>query len=202
MKKLSLLIALCMLISIGGVYANWVYMEGAAGSAHEHVGSFGLSSASNTGSKGTITANGQGAHITIDPDGDSYRAKLTFTGKFVITFTPDADWAAANAGKDTFDVEWVLTTTNQDPTNYLVACDVGTAKLFTTFDTTAQTLTLRKSGNVYTAELSAELLASLITLGNFSLDDYETYTKCSADIGKFGNIGITVNEKGASGAGH
>ena len=27
MKKLSLLIALCMLISIGGVYATWVYSE-------------------------------------------------------------------------------------------------------------------------------------------------------------------------------
>lgn len=203
MKKLSLLIALCMLISIGGVYANWVYMEGVAGIAHDHVGSFGLSSATNTGSKGSIAVDGKNAHLAIDQAGEDYKAKLTPSGYFLVVFTPDAKWLAANPDAQEFWVTWVLETTNKTPTEHKVRCDKGQATLFTKFDTTTVgELKLVKdlvTGN-FTAQLDTSELASRLELGEFYLSDFATYSNCSADIGQFGNIGITVSEKVITGS--
>ena len=196
MKKLSLLIALCMLLSIGGVYANWVYNEGLAGEAHDHVGSFGLSSATNSGSKGSLVVDASGASMTIDPYGDTYNAELNFGGTITVTFVPDEDWLEGHANQQKFWVVWALGTTNENPMAYEVPTDAGNVKLFTKFDTTTQKyLELTRSGDTFIGTIQANELADLIQLNSFSLSTYSMYTQCSGQIGTFGYIGITVTEK-------
>lgn len=94
MKKLSLLIALCMLLSIGGVYATWVYTDKTMDAGHHH---FGLNMASVTSgvSKGSIAvlAAAEGAStlkISLDDVGErDYVAEAVINGHIDIIFVPN-----------------------------------------------------------------------------------------------------------------
>ena len=88
MKKLSLLIALALIVTIGGVYAAWNYSQGSAASV-EITREINMAQVNTDGNKGTISASPSNVAFLVDDAGD-YHTTLTGTGEFAITFTPNA----------------------------------------------------------------------------------------------------------------
>ena len=195
-RVLSLLIALAILITVGGVYATWLYAETDMTAVHGHIGSFGLASAEINNSKGTFTVDASSAHLVIDQNSaNDYTAKLSATGNIVVKFTPSTIFSNSNPDLTTFNVEYALVTDNADPTNYKANDGTGEKALFTKFDTATQTtLPLVKTGDFYTATVDASVLLDLIQINTFELDTYTKYTAFSAQVGVFGNIGFEVTE--------
>ena len=91
MKKLSLLIALCMLLTIGGVYATWTYTQN-TDVADEAVNmNLNLTDVAYSGSYGTYKVDVSGLSLSIDPKvGTTHTTALYATGNIVITFTPNS----------------------------------------------------------------------------------------------------------------
>ena len=201
-KSLSLLLILAICITIGGVYAAWIYAETPLTSVHGHVGSFGLSNASVNNSKGTLSVNAEAAHLTIDMNNpsdptaaDAYKAVLKATGNITFTFTPSNAWLGSNAGVTSIVMEYSLTTTG-NPGTFKINDGNGEKLLFTTFNTTdAIDVTLTKSGDVFTATVAADTLLPLIEINDFVLDTFEEYEAFSATLGTYGNIGVAIAEK-------
>ena len=197
-KSISLLLVLALCITIGGVYATWIYAETPITNVHSHIGSFGLANAQVNNSKGTISIDASGAHLYIDQKDTvnlDYTAVLTATGTITVTFTPSNHFVAAN---DTISLQYNLKTDNANPTNFVVKTSAEDAgkPLFTAFDTaTKTTLDLVKQGDgTYVATVQATALLPLITLNDFELNNYDMYTYFSGQIGSFGNIGFEVSE--------
>ena len=88
MKKLGIIIALALVITISGVYATWNYTvaNGNVTDATES-STITLTAKSETElDSGTITIKENTVKIEVDDDG-SHNAKLNITGKLVISFT-------------------------------------------------------------------------------------------------------------------
>ena len=198
-KSISLLLVLALCITIGGVYATWIYAETPITNVHSHIGSFGLSNAQVNNSKGTISIDASNAHLYIDQEDSAtldYTALLTATGTITVTFTPSDHFVAAD---DSISLQYNLKTDNIDPTNFLVKTSAeDTSKpLFNKFDTNAKTplvLEYQNANGTYVATVEATALLSLIELNEFELNNYDKYTYFSGQIGSFGNIGFEVSE--------
>lgn len=95
MKKIGIIIALALVITVSGAYATWNYTvaNGNVEAAEDEV-TIGLTTMTETElSNGTITVKENTVTIEVDDDGD-HNAKLTLSGRLVITFS-------GNAGLDT-----------------------------------------------------------------------------------------------------
>lgn len=113
MKKLSVLIALVLCVTIGGVYAAWNYSQGDTASVNVSR-EINMAQVVTNGTKGTITATPQNNFaflvddIANDPDPDNegsfidikYKAVLVGTGDIKINFTanPGADQTTKDYG--------------------------------------------------------------------------------------------------------
>lgn len=197
-RVLSLLIALAILVTVGGVYATWLYAQSDMTAVHGHIGSFGLASATINNNQGTFTVDATNAHLIIDQkDTSDYTAVLKAEGTITVKFTPSDIFKNTNKDKETFAVTYSLLTDNTNPTGYKVPDGTGADKeLFTKFDTTTKTdLTLHRGndGN-YTATVQATELLKLMAINSFTLDSYAKYTAFSAKAGVFGNIGFQVDD--------
>lgn len=93
MKKITALIMMALLVTIGGVYAAWNYSEGSAtASSPRDSVSIALTTANNLGSNGKF-AFSNSVELGIDDseeDAVVHKAGLTCTGSVVITFTPES----------------------------------------------------------------------------------------------------------------
>ena len=91
MKKITALIMMALLITIGGVYAAWNYSEGnATASSPRDAVNIALTAANDVGSNGTFSFS-NAIELSIDDDeNDSivHLAVLKCEGSIVITFTP------------------------------------------------------------------------------------------------------------------
>lgn len=200
-RFLSLIIALAILITTGGVYAAWNYATTPLQTVHGHIGSMALENATINIAKGTIAVNATGAHLLIDQkDYLDYTAVLKAEGTIVVTFTPTPEHLASLNDAKTITMYYHLLTDNNAPLGFKCP-DNGTDKqLFTKFDTNAKTafeLERRTDGGniVYTATIDAEVLLDLITLNDtFELESYADYQAFSGKLGTFGNIGFAVSE--------
>ena len=89
MKKLSLLIALCMLISIGGVYATWNYAGKAMDNAHEHLTLKLAASQSDNVAEGQFIRVGTAAiTLWLDDANNDHVAEVVCDGKMQFVFLP------------------------------------------------------------------------------------------------------------------
>ena len=86
MKKLSLLIALAMLISITGVYATWVYSQSDDVADITNARAITMTNATFEGTYGTYNTDATSLTMKVDPkaDYDAYDAALT-TGQITLT---------------------------------------------------------------------------------------------------------------------
>ena len=91
-RTLSLLIALCTLLTVGGVYATWVYITGDNIDVADDTEYFGLNLtgvAFNDG-YGAYTFDTSTLKLTIDPAaGTTHETALYIEGELVIIFTPN-----------------------------------------------------------------------------------------------------------------
>lgn len=89
MKKISILIALALIVTIGGVYATWNYnSQDAVNDSHEHF-KLNMADYEDTGnSKGKISCFKNNVKIEIDDTNGDYRAELMITGDMIFIFTP------------------------------------------------------------------------------------------------------------------
>ena len=95
MKKLSTLIALALVVVIGGVYAAWNYAQGSVPSVPKALdGQTKITDkVVDSQSKGNITVTPDNLSITIDDADNDHYAELTVSGYITVTF-------AANKGAD------------------------------------------------------------------------------------------------------
>lgn len=87
MRKLSLLIALALIVTISGVYAAWNYSQGAT-AANEITREINMAQVVTSGNKGTISAAPTNVAFLVD-NGGEYKTVLKGTGHFDITFAPN-----------------------------------------------------------------------------------------------------------------
>ncbi len=204
-RSISLLLVLALFVTIGGVYATWVFAETPLNAVHGHIGGFSLSDASTNNGKGTITVTASNVQLTIDQAAvNNYHAVLKSNEAVVtVVFHPSSTWANTNADIDEIIMQYNLKTDNAAPMDFKVA-DKNlneTITLFKTFNTSLKddiTLTKQTEGDnagAFVGTIPASALLSLIELNDFTIESYAQYEKVSGKVGSFGNIGIEISEK-------
>ena len=196
MRKLSLLIALCVCITVGGVYATWIYSEKTDVADQQNPIPFGLTEAQFSGSYGAYHVDVSGLTMSIDPVTDgSHVAALKITGKIVITFTPNA-YAPTEVKQGAVPTTFTLGT-SVDQASWKYA---GT-QIFTVVTTPIQINNwgTPDASGIFTYEISAETLSQMITLGNFVLDTKADYDAFNTALGG-GKIVYTISDGITSGS--
>ena len=90
MKKLSLLIAMILCVTIGGVYATWTYSQGTAATRDAYLDDVTkITDKTVANAKGVISVDKTGLTITIDDANDDKVAECTIDGELVIKFKPN-----------------------------------------------------------------------------------------------------------------
>lgn len=194
MRKLSFLIALCTLLTVGGVYATWTYMETnnvADETIHMAVN---LGNVEFAGSYGTYVVNADNVKMTIDPaEGTTHNTALYVTGELVITFTtninaPDA--IKQNGVDSTFQFS-LGTGTWEYEGQQILTIPHSEAHAFEWESRTEE------NGIVtFTYTMSAEELAAHFELANILLDTHAKYLTYNAALGQIDVVvsdGIVTN---------
>ena len=92
-KKISVILLLALVITIGGVYATWGYAQGEIGNAIASLDvgegkNIYITGASSDSTAGVIGIDTSAVKIAIDDSNNDHVADLTYEGDIVITFTP------------------------------------------------------------------------------------------------------------------
>ena len=131
MKKLSTLIAIALVLVIGGVYAGWTYFQGGATGAQSSR-NLDMATVSYNGEKGSITADTTSLTILVDDMStvdagkyDPYQAGIHGAGEIKVTFTPKvgADAVVTENGikmKATVTITGTQTTYNYNTKDYKI----------------------------------------------------------------------------------
>lgn len=206
MKKLSLLIALILCVTIGGVYANWIYAGTNAETLHHHISNMGLTDPSTSTVYGEydVLTGDDTIKIKFDQKNQTvgsfdYTASLIFIGEMKVTFTPNAAFDGVPTAVFKLTSEKDLSTFTFDDTLY-GATDgkVGSQAIFKKYDTTTEvalTFVKNEVKGVYEAVIKASDLASLIEINTIVLDTKAGYDAFAQVLGTIGKIGIEVVDK-------
>ena len=200
MKKLSLLMALLMFITVGGVYATWSYSIGGLTERHHYIGKIQMTDAISDGAKGAITVDYSTLSITIDDSDDDHRPELVITGAIVITYAPATD------NPEPIDLYYHLgmsiPATEQhipNPVEYLkFTYEEQTNAIFTTYDVDTHIINAddlhEEDNGTYTYTLNPTALAEMIKLDTtVVLENYQMYQAYSRALASV-NYGIAVGE--------
>ena len=92
MKKLSLLIALCMLLTVGGVYATWIYSGNQISAQTEPFVSK-MGGLDYTGNSGSYAFTENSLDFAVEPNNqdDKITTIAWGTGSVTLVFTPQKD---------------------------------------------------------------------------------------------------------------
>ena len=188
MKKFSLLVAIALLITVGGVYATWNYAQGEVGNSASNLVPK-LAGYATTTSKGSIAIDTTGLTIMIDDTNADHIAELSMTGKITVTFThaPGADSSVVSNGIPMQYHLDILYNDGQSAETWKYA-----GQSIMTVNTAVQTV---NSGNpISSFDIEAAELMNLIQLGGtFKLDELSDYTSFNAVLGR-AQIQISVSE--------
>lgn len=93
MKKFTILVALILCVTIGGVYAAWIYPNLGNNITLDRNVTVQLSDADTTNDKGVLKAitGNSGMSFFLDDANRDYTAEVKLSGFFEFVFTPDAD---------------------------------------------------------------------------------------------------------------
>lgn len=188
MKKLSVLIALILCVTIGGVYATWTYTQNTDIADEQIHMTMNLTDVAYAGSYGTYRIDTSGLTMKIDPkEGTTHKTALYITGQIVITFTPNS--VAPQEVKDNgVDSTFQLTLTND---NWLYEGQ----KIVTLQHNDAEEITwgAPDQNGVFSFVITAEELSQHITLTEYNLDTKAKYDAFNLALGQ-GQITITVSD--------
>lgn len=180
MKKLSLLIALALLVTVGGVYATWNYAQGTASYREKYLTAHLTDKVTDT-AKGVIEVNIDGLSLTIDDANNDHHGELIIAGEIVITFTPN-EGADQDVDRDGIALQYQLGTTADYNYNGNPIFTVNTA-----------IQTLNEGAATKSITIPASELQGLITLTDVELPDVDAYSAFKTALHS-GSIQITVSE--------
>ena len=186
MRKFGFMSLLALLVTIGGVYAGWIYSQGDV-KAYEEEKKMSLNGVTYDTEKGTIAVDTTGVTLMIDDLNNDYNADLVINKKIVITFTPTpgADQNVVDNGID-LNVKFMEDFGSYNGIDILICSDLNIGSLDRT-----EGLKLTKIDNKFVCELD---LSEHIKLGNISLPTLASYEEFESIIlNKV--ITITVSEK-------
>jgi len=201
MKKLSLLVALALLVTIGGVYATWSYAGEIATESHMHM-SVNLATATENTPKGTIVNVLNSMDVKIDDTDSNYIAEAVFSGKMGFVFTP-----GIGASEDVINngINMQFQVEQKTPLKYLgnniftMKKDAPTA-LNSTKITDANKTTLAAGVDLgqyvdsFYVEIDASVMDQHVGIAAIELDTLEEYKAMEAALTAGGAMGITVSE--------
>ena len=126
-KKLGIVAALAMIVTVGGVYAQWSYPQVPA----EGMGdtkAIELTGVSTTTKTGVINVNTDHFTIEIDDADKDYYGELVLSGYVTVTFTPNpgVDKAVANQG-----IPMQMVLSSASGVNFEYDFGAGAVKVFT-----------------------------------------------------------------------
>lgn len=191
MKKLSTLIAIALIVTIGGVYAAWSYSQGTTAEV-EITREINMAQINTNGSKGTISATPENNFaFLVDDDGSgTYTAKLVGTGKLNITFTanPGADSSVASG------IEMVATIEVRSATNATYTYGDYTNLVPLTHKQGENVINITNNTVSKTATLTADQILGAIVLTSVKLPTKDANDKYHAVLKDY-TIYITISEK-------
>ncbi|MBE6781827.1 MAG: hypothetical protein E7540_03805 [Ruminococcaceae bacterium] len=187
MKKLSLLIALCMLLTIGGVYATWTYTQN-TDVADEAVNmNMNLTDVAYSGSYGTYKVDVTGLSLAIDPKaGTTHTTALYATGNIIVTFTPNSV-APADVKENGVKTTYAFSLAN--PNWKYEDKDIVTINHTEKHDVVWQD----NGDGTFSFTISADEFMEHVALTEFELDTKVKYDDYNAVLGT-GSIVITVSD--------
>ena len=187
MKKLGLLIAMIICITIGGVYATWTYTQN-TDVADEAVNmNMNLTDVAYSGSYGTYKVDTTNFSLSIDPKaGTTHTTALYVTGNVIITFTPNSV-APADVKENAVPTTYTFSLAN--PSWKYEGEDVITINHAEKHD-----VTWTDNGDgTFSFIITADEFAGHVTLTEFELDTKLKYDAYNAVLGQ-GSIVITVSD--------
>ncbi len=192
MKKLSLLIALILCVTIGGVYATWTYTQN-TDVADESIGmTMNLTDVAYSGSYGTYKINTDSLKLKIDPkEGTTHTTALYIEGEIVITFTPNSV-APETVKENGVDSTFKFSLSN---TNWTYDDGDGAKTLITLGHDGAENIVWGEpsADGVFTYIITAKELAEHISLAEFNLDTKVKYDEFN-EVLRQGQITILVSD--------
>lgn len=90
MKKLGIIVALALIVTVGGVYATWNYTSAATGTVDPVTGGASIALTDkviNNLSSGTITTSDNTLSIQLDDTNNDHIAELVFGGSITVSFS-------------------------------------------------------------------------------------------------------------------
>ena len=196
MKKFAVLMALILCVTIGGVFANWVYTEGTTASVQDNI-TFGMSAATTDTARGTFSIEDNNLTLHIDQASrQDYTATLKLSGAIKVNFTPNADF---NVDSYTFKATFELATVDGvDMLSYTydgndLAGDKSNA-ILKKFDKSPVELIFDKTTNtsVWTATITADMIDALIDLNEFELNTYKEWKTCNNQLLALPKIAVKI----------
>ena len=184
MKKFSLLIALCILLSIGGVYATWIY-SGNQIDAQTSPFVSKMGGLDHEGNSGSYTFTENSLEFAVEPDSqDTKITTLVWTeGTIKVVFTPKGDINDSMLGKAlnaTLTVELASSTAGTYNGSDIYTLDPDFKVALTDTDWTSH-----NSGEYYTYTITADTIKDAISINAFHLpseDDYTTFKDAIQDV--------------------
>lgn len=180
MKKLSILLVLAMILTIGGVYATWNYAQGDIEGADVSPVVTMTDKVVDT-PMGTIAVDMSGFNIAIDDTNGDYNAECVMSGAINVTFVADAA-APATVKANGIKLQYTVTVTN--PWTY------NGVQVFTA---TTDAMAMNNGAATFNATITAAELMNVITLGDISLPTVDAYDAFARALTQ-GTITITVSE--------
>ncbi|MBQ6713953.1 MAG: hypothetical protein IJN15_00205 [Clostridia bacterium] len=191
MKRLSLIIALALCVTIGSVYATWVYNEHNDVADISGARTITLTEATFEGGLGTYTVTAAGLQLKVDPKvGTTHTTSLQASGEIIVTFTPSqyaSEEVKENAVLSTF-----AFSSSVDVANW----KHGEQQIFTSVDSTKWDIDwtgTKQADGTFKYSIPASKVAECLILNEINLDtksDYDAYT----DSLKVGQINISISD--------
>ena len=189
MKKLSILVALILCVTIGGVSATWVYPGNDIGRLEAPV-SNNMGDVTFSGSMGTYSLVSNDMALIINQDGNqTFNTMLTYSGNLVFTFTP-----AANISEAQLDA--ALNATVSVMGTDVTSAVYGSEQIWAFDQTKTVSLTeadWNEESGVYTCTFACSRLSETIKLAKvFNLPTYDKF-KTFSDAHKHAVFNLHVN---------
>ncbi len=185
MKKLSLLISLLLCITIGGVYATWVYSQSDDVADVTSAKAITMTEATFTGTYGTFSVDSSQLDMVVDPKpGTAHVTSLKITGVLTIKFTPNT-YAPDDVKAGGVPATFTFGLSNED-WNYL-------GQKIMTVDTNKHDIVWTNQDGVLVFVLSAEQLANYISLTEITLDTKAEYDAYDTALTQ-GQITLTISD--------
>ena len=181
MKKFSLLITLCILLTIGGVYATWIYSGNQIDSRTEPFVSKmgGLDHEGNSGSYSFINNT---LDFAVEPDAQDTKVTTIAwgNGSMTLVFTPKGDINDAMLAKAltaTIDVELASSSAGEFRGETVYTVDDAFSLTLAASDWTSH-----NDGEYYTYTIVADTIDEAISIGSFHLPSEDDYTEFKTAI--------------------